>query len=145
MKGVIRMMQEIITHHFVKSEDLNHHGTLFAGRTAEWFIEAGLMAAAQYLDPANIVCAKVHGMHFQHPIQLGAIIKFVSRAVYAGTSSLIVNVVLYNEDVEILNDFISFVHVDEKGKATPHHVVITAETEEEKKLQEKAIELKKNR
>ena len=26
----------------VKSEDLNHHGTLFAGRGAEWFVEACL-------------------------------------------------------------------------------------------------------
>ena len=25
--------------HLVKSEDLNHHGTLFAGRTAEWLVE----------------------------------------------------------------------------------------------------------
>ena len=29
----------------VKSEDLNHHGTLFAGRSAEWFVEAGFIAA----------------------------------------------------------------------------------------------------
>jgi hypothetical protein len=27
----------------VKSEDLNHHGTLFAGRTAEWFVESGFL------------------------------------------------------------------------------------------------------
>ena len=38
-------MKKIITHHFVKTEDLNHHGTLYAGRTAEWFVEVGLMAA----------------------------------------------------------------------------------------------------
>ena len=33
-----------ITHHLVRSEDLNHHGTLFAGRSSEWFIEAGFIA-----------------------------------------------------------------------------------------------------
>lgn len=32
--------------HLVKSEDLNHHGTLFAGRTAEWLVEAGFVTAA---------------------------------------------------------------------------------------------------
>ncbi len=32
----------IVTNRFVKSEDLNHHGTLFAGRTSEWFVETGL-------------------------------------------------------------------------------------------------------
>jgi len=40
----------------VKSEDLNHHGTLFAGRSAEWFVEAGFIAAASVLPPKNIVC-----------------------------------------------------------------------------------------
>ena len=34
------------TSRLVKSEDLNHHGTLFAGRTAEWFVEAGFVSAA---------------------------------------------------------------------------------------------------
>ena len=47
-------MQPVLTHHFVKSEDLNHHGTLFAGRTAEWFVEAGLMAAAVHLSLIHI-------------------------------------------------------------------------------------------
>ncbi|MEL7655970.1 MAG: acyl-CoA thioesterase, partial [Bacillota bacterium] len=32
--------------HLVKSEDLNHHGTLFAGRSAEWLVEAAFVAAA---------------------------------------------------------------------------------------------------
>jgi len=31
----------MVTMRLVKSEDLNHHGTLFAGRTAEWFVESG--------------------------------------------------------------------------------------------------------
>ena len=42
----------------VKSNDLNHHGTLFAGRTAEWFVESGFIAAAGVLDPKNLVCLK---------------------------------------------------------------------------------------
>ena len=39
------------TYHLVKSEDLNHHGTLYAGRSAEWFVEAGFI-------PAQIWCAR---------------------------------------------------------------------------------------
>lgn len=30
----------------VKSEDLNHHGTLFAGRMSEWFVEACSISGA---------------------------------------------------------------------------------------------------
>ncbi|NTU75550.1 MAG: acyl-CoA thioesterase, partial [Anaerolineaceae bacterium] len=39
-------IQTCVTQHLVKSEDLNHHGTLYAGRTAEWFVESGFIAAA---------------------------------------------------------------------------------------------------
>ncbi|PKN68485.1 MAG: acyl-CoA thioesterase, partial [Deltaproteobacteria bacterium HGW-Deltaproteobacteria-10] len=35
-----------IINHMVKGDDLNHHGTLFAGKTAMWFVEAGFIAAA---------------------------------------------------------------------------------------------------
>jgi len=55
---------ETKTLRLVKSEDLNHHGTLFAGRTAEWFVESGFIAAASILDPKTIVCLKIHGMYF---------------------------------------------------------------------------------
>jgi acyl-CoA hydrolase len=50
----------VYTTRLVKSEDLNHHGTLFAGRTAEWFVESGFIAAARLINPQNIVCLKIH-------------------------------------------------------------------------------------
>ncbi len=31
----------------VKPGDLNHHGSLYAGRAAEWFVEACYLCAAQ--------------------------------------------------------------------------------------------------
>ena len=49
----------------VKSEDLNHHGTLFAGKTAMWFVESGFIAAASLTHPENIVCLNIHGMLFE--------------------------------------------------------------------------------
>ena len=52
------------TYRLVKSEDLNHHKTLFAGRGAEWFVEAGYIAATSMVNPENLVCAKIHGMRF---------------------------------------------------------------------------------
>ena len=50
------------TQHLIKSEDLNHHGTLYAGRSAEWLVESGFIAAANLTSPENIVCLKIHGM-----------------------------------------------------------------------------------
>ena len=40
-------IQALSIYHLVKSEDLNHHRTLFAGRGAEWLVEAGFIAAAK--------------------------------------------------------------------------------------------------
>ena len=52
--------------HLVKSEDLNHHGTLFAGRTAEWLVEAGFVtAAAEHGRPQDVLCVNVHGFTFK--------------------------------------------------------------------------------
>ena len=135
----------ITTHHFVKSEDLNHHGTLFAGRTAEWFVEAGLMSAAVYIPADNIVCVKIHGMEFCRPIRLGEVARFDSAVVYAGRTSLISYIQVSVNDVKILGGFITFVNVDENGASQAHSVVIKPDTEEEKILQEQARDLPKHK
>ena len=52
-------MKKYYATHLVKSEDLNHHGTLFAARTASWFVESAFIAAAcEHGDPSEIVCRK---------------------------------------------------------------------------------------
>lgn len=135
--------QSVTTHHFVKSEDLNHHGTLFAGRTAEWFVESGLMAAALHLPSENIVCVKIHGMEFTRPIHLGEIVEFRSQAVLAGRSSMTVNIRVSVNGETNVDGFITYVNVDNNGKAFPHQVEISADTEEEKALQEAAKALPK--
>lgn len=133
--------QSMITNHFVKNEDLNHHGTLFAGRTAEWFVESGLMAAAQHIPSENIVCVKIHGMEFTKPIHLGEIVRFESRAVLAGRSSLTVNIRVSVGGEQCLDGFITYVNVDENGKPFPHNLKIEPEGEEEAVLQEQARQL----
>ena len=67
-------MEELTIYHLVKSEDLNHHGTLFAGRGAEWLVEAGFIAAANLLPPQFILCLKIHGMEFTRPVPVFALI-----------------------------------------------------------------------
>ena len=58
------------THRLVKSEDLNHHGTLFAGRMTEWFVESCFITVAnEYGHPENLVCLKVHEVKFTKPIK----------------------------------------------------------------------------
>ncbi len=130
------------TYHPVMSKDLNHHGTLYAGRTAEWFVESGFIAAASLTKPENIVCLKIHGMMFTAPIQLGALARFDSKVVYTGKSKITVFIKLSIKEVDVVKGFITFVNVDKDNKPLPHGVTIIPETDEEKELFAAAQQLK---
>ena len=136
-------IKPFVTHHFVKGEDLNHHGTLFAARQAEWFVEAGLMGAATCLPADNIVCVKVHGFDFKRPVPLGSVVEFVSRPVLAGRTSLVVHIQMSLDGEHVSSGFITFVNVDENGKKFPHGVTLEATNEEDAALQERARNLPK--
>ncbi len=117
----------------VKSEDLNHHGTLFAGRLAEWFVESSFITAANvYKHPENLVCLKVHELKFIKPIQKGSIVNIQSKIVKAGNTSIIIYAKVMKNDCEApcVEGFITFVCVNEKGNKMPHNLVI----EEDKEL-----------
>ena len=127
-------MKEYICTHLIKSEDLNHHGTLFAGRMAEWFVESSFIAAAAlYGDPGNIVCIKIHGMEFPKPIEKGNLLFLHSKVVYAGKTSLTVYAYTKrNNDPTILTDgYVSFVCVDHEGKKQPHHISLPDPVDDE--------------
>jgi acyl-CoA hydrolase len=128
----------------VKSEDLNHHGTLFAGRTAEWFVESGFIAAASLLNPQNVVCLKIHGMYFTKPAKSGDVLKFSSKVVFAGRSSITSYVHVEKNGIEkpLVDGFVTFIHVDENTKPAPHFIEINPETEADRILYETARNLR---
>ncbi len=128
--------------HLVKSEDLNHHRTLSAGRTAEWFVETGFVAAASLIPPDSIVCLKIHGMEFLHRVHVGEIANFAGQVVYAGRSSLITYISMCVKDRMIVEGFITFIHVDEEGNPQPHGIEIEPQTEEERALYQRAARLR---
>ena len=129
-----------IVNHLVRSEDLNHHGTLFAGKTAMWVVESGFIAAASLTHPEHIVCLNIHGMLFKKPIRNGQVVRFESRVVLAGKTRLVsyVKVVNNADDDFLLDGFISFIHVDRQGRPVPHGIVIEATDPEDVALQERA-------
>jgi acyl-CoA hydrolase len=132
-----------VSHHLVKSEDLNHHGTLFAGRSAEWFVESGFIAAAGLTRPENIVCLKIHGMSFSRPVRRGEVIHFESRIILTGRTRIVAYIQMKGkEDTDlVVEGYITFIHVDQDGKPLAHGVTITPETEAEREMQEKARSL----
>ena len=138
-EGSIQMaFKKITTHHFVKSEDLNHHGTLFAGRNAEWFVESGLMSAARHLPVENIVCVKIHGMNFSRPIHLGDTVRYVSKVVCSGRTSVVSHIEVSVDNSQVLEGFITFVNVDDAGRSKPHGLDIQPESPEEEALAARA-------
>lgn len=139
-------MKEYRISHLVKSEDLNHHGTLFAGRTAEWLVEAGFVAAAAtHGRPQDIVCVNVHGFTFKKPVQKGDILTLSSRIVKTGTTSMMVHVQAFCEIAggKNVEGFITFVCLEEDTQAKSAHGLKLDEPEnkEEQELRERALEI----
>ncbi len=134
-----------ITMRLIKSEDLNHHGTLFAGRTAEWFIESGFIAATALLDPRSVVCLKVHGMYFTSPAKPGEVLKFESKIVHTGKSSLVAYIRVCKSKCTktLVEGFVTFIHVDEETRPLPHNIVTEPLNEADRLLFEQAAGLKK--
>ena len=127
--------------HLVKGEDLNHHGTLYAGRTAEWFVESGFIAAASQTKPENIVCLKIHGMTFTRPIKKGDLVAFNSRIVLTGETKIVSYIEVIVHEKVAVRGFITFVHVDLDGRPIAHGLNYEPQTEEEKALHAEAKKL----
>lgn len=131
-------VETVVTHHLVKSEDLNHHGTLYAGRSAEWFVESGFTAAASLVKPENIVCLKIHGMTFSRPVHKGEVIRFESKVVHTGKSRMVAYIRMISKGDKVLEGFITFVHVDLDGKTLPHGININPTLAEDIELNRQA-------
>ena len=140
------------TLHLVKGEDLNHHGTLFAARAAAWLVEAGFAAAAcEHGDTDEIVLRNLQNMSFSKPVKKGTVVRFESRVVYAGSTSLTVAVQAKNAMTgeQAIEGYITFVTIDkETGKKKQHSVVLDevvlneSSGEDERKMREKALRLR---
>ncbi|MGL4911911.1 MAG: acyl-CoA thioesterase [Romboutsia sp.] len=131
----------------IKSEDLNHHGTLFAGRMAEWFVESCFISAAnEYKHPENLVCVKIHELNFNTPVRKGDIINIQSKICLAGKTSLTVygKVLRGDEDTILVDGYLTFVCIDENGNKMNHNIVLDEPNSNESlKIVAKAKSLKK--
>ena len=140
-------MRQYETSHLIKSEDLNHHGTLFAARAAAWFVEAAFVAAGCACNTsAGIVCRNLHNLSFQKPVQKGAILRLQARVAAVGQSSFMVVVRGTDALTEELyvEGAVTFVTIySETGSRRPHQIVLDeAEDEQETEQRMRANQLK---
>jgi len=131
-------IEHVLINHLVKGEDLNHHGSLYAGRGAEWFVEAGFVSAAQFLPAKYILCMKIHGMTFKRPVRPGEVICFEAAVVWTGRSRLISHVAATVKGELAVEGFMTFVYVDDEGKSRPHGLSFEPASEQDEALQKEA-------
>jgi len=141
------MIETTSISHLVKYEDLNHHGTLFAGRMSEWMVEACFICAATAVKkPEDVVCVQVHGMSFIRPARRGDIIRVEARLAYLGQKSITVySQVFANQAVDpYVTSFATFVTIDQQGKPYAHGLALTPEyVGQNQAIHQKAKELRK--
>ena len=133
-------MKEYETLHLVKGEDLNHHGTLFAARAAAWLIEAGFTTVAcEHGNTNEIVLRNLHNMSFSKPVQKGTVVKFVSRVVYAGSTSLMVSVLAKDamSGEVAVEAYVTFVTIEDGSGRKLVHKIVLDETEDAEELRQR--------
>lgn len=114
----------------VRPEDLNHHGTLFAGQMAKWLIEAGLIMASRLTGkPEDIVCVQLNGMTFKKPVNNGDLIEVKSRVAYLGSTSIMIysEVIRQQDDVPLVTNMATFVTVSKDGQPYKHGLKLNQE------------------
>lgn len=116
-----------ITHHYVRMEQMNHHGSLYAGILTDWMTEAAFLGIARDIGRTDhIVMRAVQDFQFLQAAGLGAVMEFRYEVVKVGTSSLTVAV----EAVDLFEERrygscqVSFVNTGEDGRSCPHGFVI---------------------
>ena len=134
-------MKEYGALHLVKNEDLNHHSTLFAAKGAAWLIEAGFTAVAcEHGNTNEIVLRNIQNVSYSRPVQKGSVVNVVSRVVYAGSSSIMVCVIVKDamSGEVAIEGYLTFVTIQEGGKGKLVHNIVLDDTQDEEELRQRA-------
>jgi uncharacterized protein (TIGR00369 family) len=88
-----------VTHlaRIIQPADANSQGTLFGGEAMRFMDEAAAMAAIRYTR-GSVVTAHVDAVDFHQPVPVGALLEARARVTAVGRTSLVVEVVLEQED-----------------------------------------------
>jgi acyl-CoA hydrolase len=124
------MLKETSISHLIRPEDLQHHGTLFAGRMAEWLVETCFVAASRLVGkPEDIVCVQIHGISFKKPANNGDIVDIKARVALIGPTSITVSgrAFVNNGEIPSVSGMITFVTVDKDGKPYEHGLILPQE------------------
>lgn len=108
---------------WVKPEDLNANGTLFAGRVLSWLDEEAIIYAMIQLENKRIVTKYMSEINFMGTAVSGDVIEIGIEIVKFGKSSLTLNCEVRNkmtQDPIVTVDNVIVVNLDDNGKPQPH-------------------------
>jgi acyl-CoA hydrolase len=104
----------------IRSEFLNHYGTLFGGYMMQWADDMAYNAASLAFPGANFVTKLFGQFDFTSPVRGGDIIKIFSQVESVGTTSCKIKVWAINArtNADVFRTFAVMVNVRE-GQAVP--------------------------
>lgn len=126
--------------------DVNFGGKVHGGMVMKWIDQASYACAAQWSKRYSVTIS-ANGIRFIRPILVGQMITVTARIVHTGKTSMHIYVVVRagypKEDNAIVTNrcFITFLATDETGYPVKVETYMP-ETEEDKLLEEVAIEAK---
>lgn len=116
-------MMETFT--LVRTEHLNHHGYLFGGAMLKWIDENAWMAATRDYPGCTFVTINMDACHFKEPVVNGTILRYRMEQVGHGKTSVTYMVNVFadepgaKEEKEVFSTQVTFVRLNEQGKACP--------------------------
>ena len=118
-------MMQLISTHFVKTQNVGYHGNLFGGELLAWLDEAGAAFAAEKCGTPRMVTVKIAEVIFRKPVRPGQIIKIYGDVINYGNSSITMKLEArrhspYNGSQKIVcTTDMTFVRIDGDGEPVP--------------------------
>ena len=116
---------ELISTHFVKTQDVGYHGNLFGGVMLAWLDEAAAAFAAQVADTPRMVTKHISSVTFEKPVRPGQKIKIYGGVKKVGNTSITIRLEarrhsVYNGTQRLVcSTEMTFVRIDGDGEAIP--------------------------
>jgi len=121
----LKKLMELISTHFVKTQDVGYHGNLFGGVMLAWLDEAAAAYAAQVADTPRMVTRHIASLTFEKPVRPGQIIKIYGEVAKIGKTSLTLNIDVRRHSVyngtqrTVVGAQMTFVRIDGDGDPIP--------------------------
>ena len=118
-------MQQLVSTHICKGQNIGVHGNLFGGVMLAWLDEAGAAFTSQVCGSPRMVTKCISKVIFQRPVRPGQIIKIYADVVKIGNTSITVQLearrhsVVNGSQKPVCEVEMTFVRIDGDGEPVP--------------------------